>query len=74
MEREKLLIDILKVKLLFFSAVVGGSFGYFFKVDSLFISDLLVILILLGGIGIIKSLHNLGEIYKKLKEENERNS
>ena len=74
MEREKLLIEIIKIRLLFFSAVVGGSFGYFVKVDNFLIGILLSILMVLGSIGIIKSLHNLGEIYKELKENNERNS
>ena len=74
MEREKLLIEILKIKLLFFSALVGGSFGYFVKIKSIFISVLLIILMSLGIIGIIKTLHNLGEIYKFLKEVNERDT
>jgi len=73
-EREKLLIEILKIKLLFFSALVGGSFGYFVKIKSIFISVLLIILMSLGIIGIIKTLHNLGEIYKFLKEVNERDT
>jgi len=73
-EREKLLIEILKIKLLFFSTVVGGSFGYFLKVESVLISSLLIILMSLGTIGIIKTLYNLGEIYKSLKGNNERDT
>ena len=74
MEREKLLIEIIKIRLLFFSAVVGGSFGYFVKVENFLIGILLSILMVLGSIGIIKSLYNLGDIYKELKENNERNT
>ena len=74
MEREKLLVEIIKIRLLFFSAVVGGSFGYFVKVENFLIGILLSILMVLGSIGIIKSLYNLGDIYKELKENNERNT
>ena len=74
MEREKLLLEILKVKLLFFSAVVGGSFGYFIKVENYLINILLTILMIIGSIGIIKSLYNLGKIYKELKDTDERNT
>ncbi len=74
MEKEKLLLEIIKIRLLFFSAVVGGSFGYFVKVDNYLISILLTILMIIGAIGIMKSLYNLGEIYKLLKDKNERNT
>jgi len=73
-EKEKLLLEIIKIRLLFFSAVVGGSFGYFVKVDNYLISILLTILMIIGAIGIMKSLYNLGEIYKLLKDKNERNT
>jgi len=64
----------LKVKLLFFSAVVGGSFGYLLKSNNFLIDIVLLVMLLIGAAGVTKSLYNLGEIYKKLKEENERNS
>ncbi|WP_457564527.1 hypothetical protein [Caminibacter sp.] len=69
MESYKLQIEILKIKLLFFSALVGGSFGYFLKVNEYFIAVLLIVLMTIGTLGIIKSLYNLGEIHKKLKDE-----
>ena len=68
MEREKLLIDILKVKLLFFSAVVGGSFGYLLKSDNFLIDVILLVMLLIGAAGVTKSLYNLGKIYKILKD------
>ncbi len=74
MEKEKLLVDIIKIRLLFFAAVVGGSFGYFIKVENYLISVLLTILMIIGSIGIMKSLYNLGEIYEQLKDSNERNA
>ena len=37
MDKEKLLVDILKIKLLFFSALVGGSFGYLLKSSNFYI-------------------------------------
>ena len=74
MEKEKLLIEIIKIKLLFFSAVVGGSFGYFIKVENFLINILLTILMIIGSIGIIKSLYNLGKIYEELKDTDERNT
>ena len=69
MEKEKLLLEILKVKLLFFSAVVGGSFGYLLKVENYLINILLLSMLTTGVIGVIKSLYGLGEIYKSLKDK-----
>jgi len=71
-EREKLLVEIIKIKLLFFSAIVGGSFGYLLKSGNYFINLILLVVLLIGVIGVVKALYNLGEIYKKLKENNER--
>ena len=70
----KELIDILKTKLIFFSALVGGSFGYFLSVKSSFILVLLVILMILGSIGIVKTLYQLGELYNEIKGKNERDA
>jgi len=57
-EREKLLIDILKIKLLFFSAIVGGSFGYLLKVNNFFYLIILYFLIFSGVVGVINSLYH----------------
>ena len=72
MEREKLLVEIIKIKLLFFSAIVGGSFGYLLTSNSFFVNLILLVVLLIGVIGVIKALYSLGEIYKKLKENDER--
>jgi len=71
-EREKLLVEIIKIKLLFFSAIVGGSFGYLLKSDNYFINSILLVVLLIGVVGVVKALYDLGEIYKKLKENDER--
>ncbi len=70
----KELIDILKIKLIFFSTLVGGSFGYFLSVKNNFILVLLMVLIILGSVGIIKTLYQLGKLYNEIKERNERNT
>ena len=68
MEREKLLIEIIKIRLLFFSAVVGGSFGYLVTSDNFLIGSVLIITLLIGVIGVVKSLYELGSLYKSLKD------
>jgi len=71
MEKYKLQIEILKVKLLFFSALVGGSFGYILKNNSFIVNLVLIIILFIGVAGVIKPLYNLGKIYKELKDKNE---
>ena len=68
MEREKLLIEIIKIRLLFFSAVVGGSFAYLVTNNSFLVDFILVITLLVGVIGVVKSLYELGSLYKTLKD------
>jgi len=69
-EREKLLIEILKIKLLFFSTVVGGSFGYFLNNENDIFNKVILILLMLSGIvGVIKSLYELSLLYKEIKDK-----
>ncbi len=68
MEREKLLIEIIKIRLLFFSAVVGGSFGYLITNNNFVIGFILIVTLLVGVIGVVKSLYDLGGLYKVLKD------
>ncbi len=69
MEKYKLWIEILKIKLLFFSALVGGSFGYFLNIKNFYNEIILIFLMFIGVIGVIKILYELGILYKKLKDE-----
>ena len=73
MEKEKLLVDIIKIRLLFFAAVVGGSFGYLLKNNNYLVGVILILTLFIGVIGVIKSLYELGVIYKKLRDSNEGN-
>jgi len=54
--------------LLFFSAVVGGSFGYLITNNNFVIGFILIITLLVGVIGVVKSLYDLGGLYKVLKD------
>ena len=69
MEREKLLLEILKIKLLFFVTFTGGAFGLFMKSISIFNSMIFAILTLIGVIGVIKNLKELGELYSFIKDK-----
>ena len=73
MEKEKLLVDIIKIRLLFFSAVVGGSFGYLLKNNNYVVGVILIFTLFAGVIGVVKALYELGVIYKKLRDSNEGN-
>ena len=69
MEKEKLLLEILKVKLLFFVTFTGGVFGLFVKSNSIFSEIIFAILTLVGIIGVIKNLKELGELYSFIKDK-----
>jgi hypothetical protein len=65
-ERLKLKVDILKTKLLFFSAIAGGSWAKIsFRLD--FLTIVLLVAFLYGVIGALKSLKELNEIKKGLE-------
>ena len=69
MEREKLLIDILKVKLLFFVTFTGGVFGLFIKSHSILNEIVFALLTLIGVIGVMKNLKEMGELYSFIKDK-----
>jgi len=56
--------------LLFFSTVVGGSFEYFLNNENDIFNKVILILLMLSGIvGVIKSLYELGLLYKEIKDK-----
>jgi len=68
-EREKLLVEIIKIKLLFFVTFTGGVFGLFIKSNLILNQIVFASLTLIGIIGIIKNLKELGNLYSFIKDK-----
>jgi len=68
-EREKLLVEIIKIKLLFFVTFIGGVFGLFIKSNLILNQIVFAFLTLIGIIGVIKNLKELGNLYSFIKDK-----
>jgi len=67
-EKEKLLIEILKIKLLFFLTFTSGSFGIFMNSKTFINGFIFSLLTLIGVFGVLKNLKELGNLYKEIKD------
>ena len=74
MEKIKIQIDILKIKLTFFSGLAGGVSYLFLNIDKLkifnafFLYFLFVIIFLYGAVGVFTNISFLNDKYRELEK------